>query len=84
MTFSPHDKTFKNLIISNIEFEKLRKREIFNYLSINHPFMPKFDGTTKESDSLIIKYIKGHTLINISKFFKFEKNRVFREKNNIR
>ena len=46
--------------LNSIDGEKLKKREINNYTSkINHPFINKFYGITKENHHIVIEYING-------------------------
>ncbi|KAK8834442.1 hypothetical protein M9Y10_031474 [Tritrichomonas musculus] len=48
------------------ENDKLLKREIENYKKIKHPFLPRFYGTVKDKDYLVIEFINGSTLKEIS------------------
>ena len=50
------------------EYQKLIDREINNYSKLNHPLLPKFIGTTKIENFLVIEFIKGKTLSNIKQF----------------
>ena len=51
----------------NSETSKLVKREIRNYTIMNHPNIPKFYGTTKNNECILIEYIYGSNLSNIKK-----------------
>ena len=66
---------------SDHEVNKLKKREISNYLNMNHPLIPKFIGKTKYNGYLIIEYINGDTLndINLSEFSKEDKIKIIFE-----
>lgn len=50
---------------NHIEFDKLLKRETYNYTKIRHPFISKFYGKTVEDEYLVIEFIKDQTLLNI-------------------
>ncbi|KAK8882069.1 hypothetical protein M9Y10_044709 [Tritrichomonas musculus] len=56
----------KRSTMSNPEAQKLFDRERYNYSKLNHPFIPKFIGTT-DHNGIIIEYIRGHTLFHIHK-----------------
>lgn len=49
----------KRINITDNETEKLISEEIENYTKIKHPLMPKFYGTIKLYNYLVIKYING-------------------------
>lgn len=43
----------------------LLEREKENYIKFSHPFIPDFIGTIQSQNAIIIKYIKGETLLDI-------------------
>ncbi|KAK8839704.1 hypothetical protein M9Y10_031408 [Tritrichomonas musculus] len=51
---------------NDVENDKLLKREIENYKKIKHPFLPKFYGTVKDKNYLVIEFINGSTLKKMS------------------
>ena len=60
---------------SNQRDNKLIEREINNYRNMNHPFVPRFYGTIQDGSnkSLVIEYINGQPLSQISKMKDEEK-----------
>ncbi|KAK8837500.1 hypothetical protein M9Y10_036497 [Tritrichomonas musculus] len=46
----------------DIEIPKLIYRETTNYKKMNHPFVPRFYGIVKDSNYIVIEFIKGKTL----------------------
>lgn len=69
-------KKKKNGIGNENENDNLKKREIENYKEISHPFVPKFYGTIKESNDLVIEFINGNTLDNIKSLHLDEKVKI--------
>ncbi|KAK8840423.1 hypothetical protein M9Y10_030627 [Tritrichomonas musculus] len=66
-TLAYHIKYQKLFIVKkplkiDVENDKLLKREKENYKKIKHPLFPKFYGTVKGKDFLVIEFINGSTL----------------------
>lgn len=50
------------------EIPKLTDREIDNYMSLRHTFLPKFYGRVKNTNYIVIEYINGQTLENYKSY----------------
>ena len=57
----------KRPYINDVESSESLKREIENYQKLSHPFIPKYYGTIKDENYLVIEFINGKTLNNIEK-----------------